>query len=182
VGGSLSVASTISGASGTPALFNNIKVAQVAEFSGNLTSTSVTSKNIFTSNVATLNIGGTSNGVINLGGTTNTTNIPGRLKVGWKTVTGNYDAYAGDRLLIDTTLAGLELRLPPNVTNPTPPIVGDQIQIIDIWKFNVNVVELIRNGNKINGVDANVTLNQAGTAFTLIYTGTERGWCYDYKV
>lgn len=182
VGGSLSVSNSITGANGTPALFNAIKVSQAAEFAGNLTSTIVTSKNIFTSNVATLNIGGANNGVINLGSSTNTTNIPGKLKVGWKTVTANYDAYAGDRLLVNTEIAGIELRLPPNVSNPTPPIIGDQIQIIDVWKFNINVVQVIRNGNKINGVDADITLNQAGTAFTLVYTGTERGWCYDHKV
>jgi len=182
LGGSLTVSGIVSGPGATPAYFNNIRINQTAEFVGNLTSTTVASKNVFTSNVTTLNIGGTLNGVINLGGSTGTTNIPGKLKVGWKRITANYDAYAGDRLLVDTEIAGIELRLPPNVGNPTIPVVGDQIQIIDVWKFNVNVVELIRNGNKINGVDANVTLNQAGTAFTLVYTGTERGWCYDHKV
>lgn len=185
VGGSLQVGGLITGTAGTnPALFNSVKINQTAEFVGNLTTLSTAAKNIFTSNALTINLGGANNGVINIGGANNSTtvNVPGKLKVGWKTITANYDAYAGDRLLVNTEIAGIELRLPPNVSNPTPPIIGDQIQIIDVWKFNINVVQVIRNGNKINGVDADITLNQAGTAFTLVYTGTERGWCYDHKV
>lgn len=186
VGGNLNVGGFIrSVGANQPALFDNIRVGQNLELTGNLTVASAlpgsTTRNIFTTHVTTLNIGGLP-GTINLGGSGTLTKIPGRLGVGFKTITTNYDAFAHDRLLVDTLTGAFEIRLPPNSTNPTPPTTGDQIQIIDARDFGVNLVNVLRNGNMINGLPNDLTLNTSGIAFTLVYTGSTRGWCYSSTI
>jgi hypothetical protein len=182
VGSGLVVGGLITGPSGSQILVGGARFLLNIDLDGDLISTQNTIKNIYNTGVTTLNLGGEANSVINLGGTTSTTVVIGRHKVAWKRITGNYDAYAGDKLLVDTELNNLEIRLPPNVTNPTPPSLGDEISFIDAWKLNINVAVLIRNGNKINGVNSDLTLNTAGKAFKLVYTGIERGWCYEVNV
>lgn len=180
VGGSLIVVGSIIGPLSTPATITSAKVDQTLEVVGNLISTSV-NKSIFTGVTGTMTIGGANNSNLLLGSTNSVVTVPGRFKPFWKTVTTSYDAYAGDRLLVDTTNGNLEIRLPPNLSNPVAPSVGDEIRIVDKKDFSVFVVEIIRNGNKINGINSDITLNIAGTAFTLVYTGVDRGWCYDDK-
>jgi len=181
VGGSIWVNGSITGASGTnPAVLTSARVDQVLEVVGNLTSTSV-NKNVFTGVTGTMTIGGANNSILTLGSTNSSVTLPGRFRPAWKTVITSYDAYAGDRLLVDTTNGNLEIRLPPNLTNPVAPSVGDEIRIVDKKDFSIFVVEVIRNGNKINGINSDLTLSTAGTAFTLVYTGVDRGWCYDDK-
>jgi hypothetical protein len=181
VGGSIWVNGSITGASGTnPAVLTSARVDQVLEIVGNLTSTSV-NKSVFTGVTGTMTIGGANNSILTLGSTNSSVTLPGRFRPAWKTVITSYDAYAGDRLLVDTTNGNLEIRLPPNLTNPVAPSVGDEIRIVDKKDFSIFVVEVIRNGNKINGINSDLTLSTAGIAFTLVYTGVDRGWCYDDK-
>jgi hypothetical protein len=160
-----------------PVQINSAKILNNLEVVGDVISNDVT-KTMFTG-VNNLTIGGAVNSSLTLGGSTSDVKIVGRLRPSWKTVITNYDAYAGDRLLVDTTNGAFEIRLPPNLTNPTQPVPGDEIRVIDAKDLSFFEVEIIRNGNKINGSGLDLTLNTAGAALTLIYTGSERGWCYD---
>jgi len=181
VGGTTNFLGLVYGATATsPVVMYAAKINNNLEVVGDVVSTDV-NKSMFTG-VNNLTIGGALNSSLNLGGSTSNVNIVGRLRPVWKSVTTNYDAYAGDRLLIDTTNGAFEVRLPPNLTNPTQPIPGDEIRLIDAKNLSVFEVEVIRNGNKINGSGADLTLNTAGAALTLVYTGSERGWCYDDTV
>lgn len=139
--------------------------------------TDSTEIDIFKNNAATIHVGrSVANGVINLGSGNSTVNIQGYIKEKWTVVDGTYDAVAGDNLLIDTVaqFANVVVNLPLN------PTVGDKIKFIDAGGVSVAYQLFItRNGKKINGANADINIQTPGRAFTLIYTGTSRGWCYD---
>lgn len=95
----------------------------------------------------------------------------------WKEIKANYTAVDGDKLLIDNSAALISNII---VTLPASPGIGDTIKFIDqkgLTALKPLIVQ--RNGNLINGSASDLTISTAGKAFTLVYTGTTRGWCYD---
>jgi hypothetical protein len=99
----------------------------------------------------------------------------GNLKTKWSTKTGNYSAVSGDQLVVDTTSGVL------TITLPTSPAVGDRVSFIDGGGnngFASYTLTIGRNGSKINKLTADLTVSTQGAAFTLVYTGSNRGWAY----
>lgn len=87
------------------------------------------------------------------------------------TVTSAFAADANYRVLADTTAGGF------TVTLPIDPLVGDQIQIIDVAnKFATGNLTVARNGKLINGLAENLILDVNGALTTLLYTGLTYGW------
>ena len=100
----------------------------------------------------------------------------GNLKTFWATKTSNYTAVNGDRLVIDTTSGAFTVNLPAS------PSVGNTISFIDGGDnngFASNSLTIGRNGSKINKLTADLTVSTQGAAFTLVYTGSNRGWAYN---
>lgn len=129
---------------------------------------------MFVDNVETINLGGTSLTRVEMGSTNTVVNFPGSIREKWITVSSLRNAQAGDNLLIDNTSTNVQIYLPTN------PEIGDRIKFID--KTGVNATRqlfIYRNGKKINGADADINIQTPGRAFTLVYTGATRGWCYD---
>ena len=86
-----------------------------------------------------------------------------------RTVSTTYSAVANDRIVC--TAGGF------TITLPASPIVNDTIQIIDatgvMGSSNVTVA---RNGQEIQNLAEDLTLNINNTAITLVYTGATYGW------
>jgi hypothetical protein len=100
----------------------------------------------------------------------------GNLKTFWATKTSNYTAVNGDRLVIDTTSTPLTVILPAS------PTVGQSVSFIDGGGnngFASNSLTISRNGSKINKLTADLTVSTQGAAFTLVYSGSNRGWAYN---
>ncbi len=94
----------------------------------------------------------------------------------WSVKTSNYTASAGDRIIADTTSSQFDITL------PSSPSIGDTISIIDGGVgFSTNSITIVRDdiSRKINGSAADLTVSTDFAAFTLVYTGTTRGWAYD---
>ena len=99
----------------------------------------------------------------------------GNLKTKWVTKTSNYSAVSGDQLVIDTTSGVV------TITLPASPTVGDRVAFIDGGGnngFASYSLTIGRNGSKINKLTADLTVSTQGAAFTLVYTGSNRGWAY----
>jgi len=105
----------------------------------------------------------------------NLTMTGGNFKPRWQTKTANYTAVAGDRLIVDTTTGGII------ITMPALPAIGDYIMFVDgsANGFDSNSLTISRNGNKINAATSDLTVSTEGAAFTLVYTGANRGWVYN---
>ncbi|NBP57718.1 hypothetical protein EBU71_14530, partial [bacterium] len=98
-------------------------------------------------------------------------------KDSWKTIVTNYTAIDGDKLLIDNSSSSISTII---VTLPASPQTGDTIKFIDQKGLTaIKPLVVQRNGSLINGVASDLTVTTAGKAFTLVYTGITRGWCYD---
>ena len=105
----------------------------------------------------------------------NLTLTGGNLKTRWITKTSNYSAVSGDQLVVDTTSGVV------TITLPTSPSVGDSVSFIDGGGnngFASYSLTIGRNGSKINKLTADLTVSTQGAAFTLVYTGSNRGWAY----
>lgn len=88
-------------------------------------------------------------------------------------VSSNYNAVVNDRIIADSSGGTFDITLPAAASL----MEGDTIQIIDIGpSFYSNNVTVDRNGAKINGDAADLTLDVDGTILTLVYTGTNYGW------
>ena len=95
----------------------------------------------------------------------------------WRTVTANYTAVEGDKLMIDNSAPLISNII---ITMPASPQVGDTVKFMDQKGFSALKPLIVqRNGNLINGAASDLTISTAGRAFTLVYTGATRGWCYD---
>jgi hypothetical protein len=120
---------------------------------------------------------------INIGNQNTVVTIPGRLKTTWKVIKNNYEAVAGDRLLIDTAKfnnSGIQIANNVQIFLPLTPNVGDEIRFVD--KTGISTLGQLfirRNGNLINDTTDDITINSPGRAFNLVYTGAVRGWVYD---
>ena len=78
-------------------------------------------------------------------------------------------AAANDRIVCTT--GGFTVTLPAN------PLVNDTIQIIDATGvFGTNNLTVARNGNEIQNLAEDLTININNTALTLVFTGATYGW------
>lgn len=86
-----------------------------------------------------------------------------------RTVSSTTTAVANDRLVC--TAGGF------TITLPSSPMVNDSIQVIDATgAFGSSNVTVGRNGEKIQNLSEDLTLNINNTAITLVYTGATYGW------
>ena len=87
------------------------------------------------------------------------------------TQTANFTAVANRGYFVDTSSSAI------TVTLPSSPSVGDVFRAIDTFSsaetYNIT---LARNGNKINGSDANYNISAAGRGVEFVYTGSAKGW------
>jgi hypothetical protein len=113
---------------------------------------------------------------INLGNKNTIVNVPGNLTLAWRVIRDNYEAKAGDRLLIDTARFNNNIQ----ITLPLTPNVGDEIRFIDQTGVSGAAQLFVRrNGNLINATTNDINITTPGRAFNLVYTGATRGWVYD---
>ena len=84
--------------------------------------------------------------------------------------TSAYTAVAGDKLIVDTSSA-------VTVTLPSSATIGDEIKIIDgTGNAATNNITIGRNGHKIQGDAADLTVATARAAFGLVYYNAANGW------
>ena len=89
----------------------------------------------------------------------------------WVTKTGNYTAFPGDKIFVNTSSQVI------TITLPASPISGDEIRIVDLAStFDTNNLTVARNGNKINGATTDLTVATEDAAFSLVYAGDTYGW------
>jgi hypothetical protein len=63
------------------------------------------------------------------------------------------------------------------LTLPASPNEGDSIDIFDYAEtFNTNPLLIARNGERIESIEEDLIANVQGAYFTMIYTGSTRGW------
>ena len=102
---------------------------------------------------------------------TTTEAINGALKR-WAIKTSAYTAVAGDRLLADTATTAAF-----TVTLPSSPSVGDEIHILDgAANFDSANLTVGRNGKKIQGATADLTLTTQNTGIGLVFLNDTYGW------
>lgn len=88
-------------------------------------------------------------------------------------VTTAYSASANDRILANTTGGAF------TITLPAAPLTNDVIQIIDVGQVaSTNKITVARNGQKINGLNEDLTIDLSGSVTSLIYTGATWGWVF----
>ena len=88
----------------------------------------------------------------------------------WQETT-NHTASAGDKLFVDCS-GGVA-----TVTLPASPSMGDEIRIIDATgSASTNNITVARNGNNIQGVADNLTIDTDRAAFGLVYYNSTQGW------
>ena len=84
--------------------------------------------------------------------------------------------------MTDMVFIAVVLCFRPKMLEPPSPSVGDTVTFVDgsTAGLSLNDVTIARNGVlKINGITSNLSVDQDGAAFTLLYTGSNRGWVYD---
>ena len=60
---------------------------------------------------------------------------------------------------------------------PGSPLTGDQVRVVDLAStFDTANLTITRNGNKINGATADLTVSTEDAAIGLVYTGATYGW------
>lgn len=101
--------------------------------------------------------------------------VTGRVKSAWISKSASYTAQSNEKILLVADIS------PFTITLPSSPALGDYVSFIDasLQGLDFNPVTINRNGQKINGASSNITVSTDGAAFTLVYTGTNRGWVYD---
>ena len=88
----------------------------------------------------------------------------------WTEKTSSYTAVAGNNLIVDTSNA-------VTVTLPSSATLGDEVRIIDgTGNAGTNSITVARNGHKIQGAAADLTVSTARAAFGLVYYNTAQGW------
>lgn len=97
--------------------------------------------------------------------------LPGDFVVNFRVVSAAETLVSKAKIAANTTAGALTLTLPANPTN------GDVIDFYDYAEtFDTNNLTIARNGHKIEGLDENLICNVKGAYFSLVYSGTTRGW------
>ena len=87
--------------------------------------------------------------------------------------TTNATLSAGDKVIVDSSSSALTMTLPAS------PTLGDEIAFIDGTNTAAtNNITIDRNGEKIDGEAADMTIDINGAAFTLVYYNSSRGWIF----
>ena len=87
--------------------------------------------------------------------------------------TSNATLSAGDKVIVDSSSSALTMTLPAS------PTLGDEIAIIDGTNTAaINNITVARNGEKIDGVAADMTIDVNGAAFNIVYYNASRGWIF----
>jgi len=146
--------------SGAGSLVDAISVNAVSQYVGLFNSTPA----------ATLDVGGSA--IID-----GDLSVTGNITSSWQVISSAYTAVNGDKIIADTTLAPFSIAL------PATPQIGWQVSFIDGstlgWDTNHLTITRDTFSRKINGATSNLEANKEGGAFTLVYTGINRGWVYD---
>ena len=92
----------------------------------------------------------------------------------WALKSGNYTAVAGDGVMVDTSSSAITITLP---ISSGPPALGDFVRILDATgNAATNNITVARNGNKIQGATADLTIATARAAIGLVYVNAAQGW------
>lgn len=87
------------------------------------------------------------------------------------TTSSNVTASAGQAIFLDTSSGGR------TITLPSSPALGDTIRVFDVARtFDSNACTIGRNGERIMGDTADMTINTEGASFDLVYSGSSQGW------
>lgn len=89
----------------------------------------------------------------------------------FKIVSTNYQAQAGDDLFVDTAAGSVVITLPDN-----PSIKDQPVTIIDLGNASTNLITIARNGERINGVESDLTINANNGGVELAYASSGLGW------
>ena len=93
-------------------------------------------------------------------------------------VTGDspVSASAGAGYFLNTTSGAITLTLPGS------PTIGDEVSFVDYaGTFDSNALTVARNGKKINGATADLTVSTERAANTLVFTDDTQGWLLKNK-
>jgi len=94
----------------------------------------------------------------------------------WDEKTGAFDASNSDRLLLDSSGG------PFTVNLPASPVMGDAVSFVDAAaSCGTNNVTVGRNGEKIMGLEENLTIDEDDAAFDLVYYNSTYGWRIRYE-
>ena len=89
----------------------------------------------------------------------------------WVEVATTYNAVAGSKMFVDTTNGTVQVNLPAS------PSMGDEVYIVDAsGTSGTHNITVNRNGNKITGLEENLTIDVNGAAIVLAYYNATRGW------
>lgn len=92
----------------------------------------------------------------------------------WALKSGAYTAVAGDGVMVDTSSSAITITLP---ISSGPPALGDFVRILDATgNAATNNITVARNGNKIQGATADLTIATARAAIGLVYVNAAQGW------
>ena len=94
----------------------------------------------------------------------------------WIKKTADYTASAGDNIFVDTNGGAVAITLPSSAA------IGDQIKFIDAeGTFATHNLTVNRNGHRIQGSEANLTVSTSGSGFALVYNDSDNGWRLKYN-
>ena len=92
----------------------------------------------------------------------------------WALKSGAYTAVAGDGVMVDTSSSAITITLP---ISSGPPALGDFVRILDATgNAATNNITVARNGNKIQGAAADLTISTNRAAIGLVYVNVAQGW------
>jgi len=88
----------------------------------------------------------------------------------WAIKTSAYTAANGDGVMVDTSSA-------VTVTLPASASLGDFVRVVDITgSAATNNITVARNGHKIQGATADLTISTNRAAIGLVYVNATQGW------
>ena len=94
----------------------------------------------------------------------------------WALKTANYQAVAGDGVMVDTSSAAITVTLP---SSSGPPALGDFVRIMDATGNCATAgrnITVARSGNNIQGAAADLTIATNRAAIGLVYVNATQGW------